>query len=105
MSSHNRLEKDEKERKKNYRSILFRSYPMRNRKLHKHSKKLKNKKIKKRKYDYGSFQAKIGQKRMRNMENKNYRFVSFLPDGQKKIPKKIKKLKNTIVDSFQAKID
>ena len=42
---------------------------------------------------------------MRNRENKNYRFVSFLPDGQKKIPKKIKKLKNTIVDSFQAKID
>ena len=42
---------------------------------------------------------------MRNMENKNYRFVSFLPDAQKKIPKKIKKLKNTIVDSFQAKID
>ena len=25
------------------------------------------------------------------MENKNYRFVSFLPDAQKKIPKKIKK--------------
>ena len=39
------------------------------------------------KYDYGSFQAKIGQKSMRNWENKNYRFVSFLPDGQKKIPK------------------
>ena len=31
--------------------------------------------------------------------------VSFLPDGQKKIPKKFKKLKNTIVNSFQAKID
>ena len=39
------------------------------------------------------------------MENKNYRFVSFLPDAQKKILKKIKKLKNTIVDSFQAKIN
>ena len=36
-----------------------------------------------------SVQAKIGRKTMRNMENKNYRFVSFLPDGQKKIPKKI----------------
>ena len=57
------------------------------------------------KYDYGSFQAKIGWKRMRNMENKNYRFVWFLPDAQKKIPKKLKKLKNTIADSFQAKID
>ena len=43
------------------------------------------------KYDYGSFQAKIGRKRMRNMENKNYRFVSFLLDAQKKIPKKIAK--------------
>ena len=45
------------------------------------------------KYDYGSFQAKIGWKRMRNRENKNYRFVSFLPDRQKKIPKKFKNLK------------
>ena len=57
------------------------------------------------KYDHGSIQAKIGWKMMRNMENKTYRFVSFLPDAQKKIPKKIKKLKNTIIDSFQAKID
>ena len=57
------------------------------------------------KYDYGSFQAKIGRKRMRNRENKNYRFVWFLQDAQKKIPKKFKKFKNTIVDSFQAKID
>ena len=39
------------------------------------------------------------------MENKNYGFVSFLPDAQKKIPKKFKKLKNAIVDSFQGKID
>ena len=27
-----------------------------------------------------SFQAKIGWKRQRNRENKNCRFVSFLPD-------------------------
>ena len=78
------MEKDEKERNKNYRSIPFRSYPMRNRKFHKTRKKFKKKK---KKYDYGSFQAKIGRKRMRNMENKNYRFVSFLPDGLKKIAK------------------
>ena len=45
-----------------------------------------------------------GRKRMRNIENKNYRFVSFLPDAQKKILKKFKKLKNTITDLFQAKI-
>ena len=42
---------------------------------------------------------------MRNRENKNYRFVSFLPDAWKKIPKKFTKFKNTIVNSFQAKID
>ena len=76
---------------------------MRNRKFHKNSKKFKKKE--KKKNDYGSFQAKIGRKRMRNMENKNYRFVSILPDAQKKIPKKIKKIKNTIVYSFQTKID
>ena len=33
--------KDEKERNKNYRSIPFRSFPMRNRKFHKNSKKFK----------------------------------------------------------------
>ena len=82
------METDEKERNKNYRSILLRSCPMHNRKFHKNSKKFKKKK---KKYDYGSFQVKIGRKKMRNMENKNYRFVSFLPDAQKKIPKKIKK--------------
>ena len=28
------------------------------------------------------FQAKIGWKRLKKRENKNYRFVSFLPEGQ-----------------------
>ena len=28
-----------------------------------------------------SFQAKTGWKRLEKRENKNYRFVSFLPDG------------------------
>ena len=28
-----------------------------------------------------SFQAKIGRKKMRKGENKNYRSVSFLPDA------------------------
>ena len=35
-----------------------------------------------------SFQAKIVWKRPRKRENKNYRFVSFLPDSLWKIPKK-----------------
>ena len=34
------------------------------------------------------FQAKIFWKRPRNRENKNYGFVSFLPDAFYKIPKK-----------------
>ena len=38
-----------------------------------------------------SFQAKIGWKMHRKRENKNYRFVPFLPDCLEKIPKKQKK--------------
>ena len=45
---------------------------------------------------------------MRKGENKNYRFVPILPGAEKKMPKKkaknLKKLKNTIMASFQAKI-
>ena len=41
-----------------------------------------------------SFQAKIGWKRLRKRENKNYRSVSFLLDALQKISKKnSKKLK------------
>ena len=47
-----------------------------------------------------SFQAKIVWKRPRKRQNKNYRFVPFLPDALQKIPKKIaknfKKLNKTI---------
>ena len=35
-----------------------------------------------------SFQAKIGGKMLRKRENKNYHYVSFLPDVEEKIPKK-----------------
>ena len=35
-----------------------------------------------------SFQAQIGWERLRKRENKNYRYVSFLPDVEEKIPKK-----------------
>ena len=35
-----------------------------------------------------TFQAKIGWKWMRNRENKNYHYVSFLPGAKLKIPKK-----------------
>ena len=55
-----------------------------------------------------SFQAKIVWKMPKKRENKNYRFVPFLPDAlqiiPKKIAKKLKKLKNTITASFKARI-
>ena len=59
-----------------------------------------------------SFQAKIVWKRTRKRKNKNYRFVSFHSYRtryrifQKKKSQKIKKKKltNTIMVSFQAKI-
>ena len=54
-----------------------------------------------------SFQTKIVWKRPRKRENKNYRFVSFLPVTLQKIPKKQQKNSknkiNTIMASFQAK--
>ena len=43
----------------------------------------------------GPFRAKIGRKRMRNEENKNYRFVPFLPGADRKCKKKSKKIKKT----------
>ena len=55
-----------------------------------------------------SFEAKIVWTRPRKRENKNYRFVPFLPDALQKIPKKRQKIsknkKNTIMASFKAKI-
>ena len=38
------------------------------------------------------FQAKIGWKMPRKKENKNYRFVPFLPDALQKIPRKYQKI-------------
>ena len=56
-----------------------------------------------------SFEAKIVWKRPRKSENKNYRFVPFLPNALQKIPKKQQKTsknkKNTIMASFHSKID
>ena len=53
------------------------------------------------------FRARIGRKWMRKVENKNYRFVPFLPSAEQKILKKrqkIKKIKNSIMASSQANI-
>ena len=67
-----------KRENKYYRSVPFRSVPtcsvIQNfKKIAKKVKKLKNTVM-------ASFQAKIGQKRMRKRENKYYRSVPFLPD-------------------------
>ena len=53
-----------------------------------------------------SFPAKISWNRPRKRENKNYRSVPTrrVIENSKKIAKKFKKLKNSIMDSFQAKI-
>ena len=53
-----------------------------------------------------SFQGKTGWKRPRNRENNNYRSVPTRHEieNSKKIAKKFKKFKNTIMASFQAKI-
>ena len=79
----NKLEKAEKERKEKV-SFHFDSTQRvieNNKKIGKKFKKLKNTIM-------SSFQAKIGWKRQRKRENKNYRFVSFLSDWLEKIPKK-----------------
>ena len=58
-----------------------------------------------------SYQVKIGCKRIRKSENKNYRSFPFrsVPTRReieifKRIAKKFRKLKNTIMASFQSKI-
>ena len=57
--------------------VLFRSNLMRRRKFQKNRKKCE--KIKKNTV-LASFKAKIGWKRPRKIENKNYHSVSFQPD-------------------------
>ena len=69
------MEKDEKDRKK---KLSFRSVPTRrvienSIKIVRKFKKLKN-------IIMAKFQAKIGRKNIRKIENTNYRFVAFLPD-------------------------
>ena len=77
------MENAGKERKK---KVSFRFVPTRreienSKKIAKKFKNLKNAIV-------ASFQAKIGRKRMRKRENKNYHYVSFLHDAKFKIPTK-----------------
>ena len=55
--------------------VSFRFYQPRNRNFQKYSRKIKKNTI------MASFQAKTGWKRQRKRENKNYRFIPFLPDA------------------------
>ena len=52
-----------------------------------------------------SFQAKIGWKKMRKRETKIIVSFRSYQTSRRKLKKKLKKFKNTIVNSFQAKID
>ena len=76
ISSQNRLEKAEKERKQklSLRFVLTRTVIENSKKIAKKFKKLKNKFM-------ASFQANIGWKRLRKRENKKCRFVSSLLDA------------------------
>ena len=71
------MEKAEKEReqKLSFRFFLTRLVIENSKTIAKKFKKLKNSFV-------ASFQAKIGWKRLRKRENKNYRFVSSLTDAQ-----------------------
>ena len=76
--------------------VPFCSYPMRNGKFQKNNKKIKN-------YHCGFISSQNILERLWKRENKNYPSLPFLPDAWfKKIAKKFKKLKDTIMASFQA---
>ena len=80
------------------------SLPICNRELKKKQKKIK--KINKHRYGLLPSEPRLG-KAEKELKKKNYRFDHFLPEPkqriEKRIVKKFKKLKNTIIASFQAK--
>ena len=77
------MEKAENERKQklSFHFVSTRRVIENNKKIGKKFKQLKNTIM-------STFQAKIGWKRLRKRENKNYRSVTFPPDRLLKIPKK-----------------
>ena len=79
----NRMEKAKTDRKE---KLSLRFVP--SRRGRENSKKIAKKFKKSKNTITASFQGEIGWKTLRNGENKNYRYVSFLPDVQEKIPKK-----------------
>ena len=93
-----------KRENKNCRFVLFRSYPTRNRKFKKIAKKFK--KLKKYHYCLISNQNRLEEAEKEWKEKLLFRFVPArcVIENSKKIVKKFKKLKNTIMNSFQTKI-
>ena len=77
------MKKAEKERKQklSFGFVLTRPVIENSKEIAKKFKKLKN-------TTAASFHTEIGWKRLRMRENKNYRFVTFLPGGLEEIPKK-----------------
>ena len=102
ISSQNRLEKAHREKIK----IIgpFRSYTTRNRKFQKNSKKIW--KTKQYQYGYIPSQNKLEKAEKEKKYKLSFRSVPTrrVIQNSKKIAKKFKKLNNTIMDSFHAKI-
>ena len=80
------------------------SYPTRNRKFQKNSKKIQ--KFRKYHHSFVSSQNRLGKATKERKGNKSFRWVSSRPviEHSKKIAKKLKKLENTIIAFLQAKI-
>ena len=96
-----------REREKIKIVVPFRFYPTSIIKFQRNSKKIQ----KPKKYHYEFISSQNRFENMRKRENKNYRSIPFhsvptrrLVESSQKIAKKSKKLKNTIMASFQAKI-
>ena len=85
----------------NFRSVPFRSYTTRNTKFQKNSKKIKQ-------YYYGFISCKNRLEKAKKVKKYKLSFRSIptrpVIENSKKIGKKFKKLKNTIMAPFQAKI-
>ena len=96
ISSQNRLEIDEKERNKNYRSISFRSVPTRC--VIENSKRVAKKFKKLKKYHSGFIASENRQEKAAKERHKNYRFVPFrsYPMRNRKFQKRSKKIQKNL---------
>ena len=93
----------QKRENKNCRFVLFRSYPTRNRKFQKNNKKIQ--KIKKYRYEFFSSQNRFVKDEKGRKQKLSFRFFPTrgVIENSKKIAKKLKKLKNTVMYSFKPK--